>query len=53
MMKKISIQVQLDKVPTPPAAMQGISLGKSGRQSNNGRVDGGSLSSRFGANFDR
>lgn len=49
MMKKITIVAQLDKVPKPPPAMRGAAVGE-GRSS---RGQGGSLSSRFGANFDR
>jgi len=49
MMKKITIVAQLDKVPKPPPAMRGAAVSE-GRSS---RGQGGSLSSRFGANFDR
>lgn len=52
MMKKITIVAQLDKVPNPPAVMQGIHMGKSSKRASNGS-DEGSLSSRFGANFGR
>ncbi|CAE8606783.1 unnamed protein product, partial [Polarella glacialis] len=48
LMKKITIVAQLDKVPKPHPAMQGMSLGRSG--GGRGR-DGGSLSSRFSANY--
>lgn len=46
MMKKITVVAQLDKVPKPHPAMQGL------RQRATGG-DTGSLSSRFGANFRR
>uniref|UniRef100_A0A7S1WB13 Uncharacterized protein n=1 Tax=Alexandrium catenella TaxID=2925 RepID=A0A7S1WB13_ALECA len=52
MMKKITIVAQLDKVPKPPPAMQGLALNKGGKRSSSPR-DSGALSSRFGANFDR
>uniref|UniRef100_A0A7S4RJN7 Uncharacterized protein n=1 Tax=Alexandrium monilatum TaxID=311494 RepID=A0A7S4RJN7_9DINO len=50
MMKKITIVAQLDKVPKPPQAMQGLAMNKTGKRSSG---DTGTLSSRFGANFDR
>merc|ERR1712039_373800 len=46
MMKKITIVAQLDKVPKPPSAMQGMSFGKNKRESE------GNLSRRF-AGLDR
>lgn len=57
MMKKITIVAQLDKVPMPPAAMQGLSSPAGGRSVESSRgfasERGGSLSSRFGANYER
>lgn len=50
MMKKITIVAQLDKVPRPHPAMQGLVRG-SGKRSGGG--DTGSLGSRFAANFSR
>jgi len=48
MMKKITIVAQLDKVPKPHPAMQGMAPGKNSR-----RRSEGSLSSRFAANYRR
>eukprot|EP00930_Biecheleria_cincta_P036537 TRINITY_DN25041_c0_g1_i1.p1 TRINITY_DN25041_c0_g1~~TRINITY_DN25041_c0_g1_i1.p1 ORF type:complete len:295 (-),score=58.62 TRINITY_DN25041_c0_g1_i1:27-911(-) len=48
MMKKITIVAQLDKVPKPHPAMQGLASGKNSR-----RRSEGSLSSRFAANYTR
>lgn len=48
MMKKITIVAQLDKVPKPHPAMQGMTPGKNSR-----RRSEGSLSSRFAANYRR
>jgi len=48
MMKKITIVAQLDKVPKPHPAMQGMTPGKNAR-----RRSEGSLSSRFAANYRR
>lgn len=50
MMKKITIVAQLDKVPKPHPAMHNMSSKGGGRRSSG---DGGSLSSRFAANFGR
>jgi len=50
MMKKITIVAQLDKVPKPPAAMQTMASRGMKRSSSTG---GNTLSSRFGANFER
>lgn len=47
LMKKITIVAQLDKVPRPPPAMQGMTLGN-GRRSGG---ESGGLSSRFAANY--
>jgi len=50
MMKKITIVAQLDKVPRPHPAMQGM-VRSNGKRSGGG--DTGALSSRFAANFTR
>lgn len=49
MMKKITIVAQLDKVPKPLPAMQGMVVGKGKRNGPSG--DSGTLSRRFAANF--